>query len=74
MLDSLVAVAIAGTMSIALELGADGEVRSPMAIAVIGSFTTSTLLTLVVFPVLFIYVDGFYHWLGRSFRKLLKHN
>ncbi len=35
---------IAGMMPIALQLGADGEVRSPMAIAVIGGFTTSTLL------------------------------
>ena len=50
---------IAGMMPIALEFGADGEVRSPMAIAVIGGFTTSTLLTLVVVPVLFTYVDGF---------------
>ncbi|MEO1004568.1 MAG: efflux RND transporter permease subunit [Cyanobacteria bacterium J06638_38] len=50
---------IAGMMPIALELGADGEVRSPMAIAVIGGFTTSTLLTLVVVPVLFTYVDSF---------------
>ena len=65
---------IAGMTPIALELGADGEVRSPMAIAVIGGFTTSTLLTLVVVPVLFTYVDGFYHWLGKLFRKMLKGN
>ena len=32
--------------------------RSPMAIAVIGGFTTSTLLTLVVVPVIFTYIDG----------------
>ena len=50
---------IAGMIPIALEFGADGEVRSPMAIAVIGGFTTSTLLTLVVVPVLFTYVDSF---------------
>ncbi len=50
---------IAGMMPIALQFGADGEVRSPMAIAVIGGFTTSTLLTLVVVPVLFTYVDSF---------------
>ena len=56
---------IAGMMPIALELGADGEVRSPMAIAVIGGFTTSTLLTLVVVPVLFTYVDSFIRWLGK---------
>ena len=49
---------IAGMIPIALEFGADGEVRSPMAIAVIGGFTTSTLLTLVVVPVLFTYVDS----------------
>ncbi|MEA5470786.1 efflux RND transporter permease subunit, partial [Spirulina sp. 06S082] len=42
---------IAGMIPIALEFGGDGEVRSPMAIAVIGGFTTSTLLTLVVIPV-----------------------
>lgn len=58
---------IAGMMPIALEWGADGEVRSPMAIAVIGGFTTSTLLTLVVVPVLFTYVDNFMEWLGKLF-------
>ncbi|MBP0020851.1 MAG: efflux RND transporter permease subunit [Cyanobacteria bacterium SBLK] len=49
---------IAGMTPIALEFGGDGEVRSPMAIAVIGGFTTSTLLTLVVIPVVFTYVDN----------------
>ena len=58
---------VAGMMPIALELGADGEVRSPMAIAVIGGFTTSTLLTLVVVPVLFTYVDNLIHWLSKFF-------
>jgi multidrug efflux pump subunit AcrB len=53
---------IAGMMPIALEIGAGGEVRSPMAISVIGGFSTSTMLTLVVVPVLFTYVDGF--WRG----------
>lgn len=56
---------IAGMTPIALAFGADGEVRSPMAIAVIGGFTTSTLLTLVVVPVLFTYVDSFVQWLGK---------
>ncbi|MEO0835895.1 MAG: efflux RND transporter permease subunit [Cyanobacteria bacterium J06642_3] len=56
---------IAGMMPIALELGADGEVRSPMAIAVIGGFTTSTLLTLVVVPVLFTYVDSLIRWTSK---------
>ena len=50
---------IAGMMPIALELGAAGEVRSPMAITVIGGYSTSTLLTLVVVPVLFSFTDNF---------------
>ncbi len=57
---------IAGMIPIALEWGADGEVRSPMAIAVIGGFTTSTLLTLVVVPVLFTYVDNLVRWIRKT--------
>ncbi|MFE4108200.1 efflux RND transporter permease subunit [Almyronema epifaneia] len=49
---------VAGMVPIALEIGAGGETRSPMAIAVIGGFTLSTLLTLVVVPVFFTYVDS----------------
>lgn len=54
---------IAGTVPLALGIGAGAEVRSPMGIAVLGGFTTSTLLTLLVVPVLFSYVDNFQHWL-----------
>ena len=49
---------VAGMVPIALEIGAGGETRSPMAIAVIGGFSTSTLLTLVVVPVFFTYISG----------------
>jgi hydrophobe/amphiphile efflux-1 (HAE1) family protein len=49
---------IAGMVPIALGIGAGAEVRSPMAIAVIGGLMTSTLLTLIVVPVLFTYVDA----------------
>jgi hydrophobe/amphiphile efflux-1 (HAE1) family protein len=59
---------IAGMVPIALAWGADGEVRSPMAIAVIGGFSTSTLLTLVVVPVLYTYIDNLVRWLGRLFK------
>ncbi len=60
---------IAGMIPIALGLGAGSQVRSPMAMAVIGGLMTSTLLTLVVIPVIFTYVDGFLIWifkLGRG--------
>ncbi|HEY9817135.1 MAG TPA: efflux RND transporter permease subunit, partial [Candidatus Obscuribacterales bacterium] len=56
---------IAGMIPIALEIGADAETRSPMAIAVIGGMATATLLTLVVVPVIFTYIDGFQWRMGR---------
>ena len=49
---------MAGMVPIALAIGAGGDTRSPMAIAVIGGFSTSTLLTLVVVPVFFTYISG----------------
>jgi hydrophobe/amphiphile efflux-1 (HAE1) family protein len=58
---------IAGMMPIALELGAAGEVRSPMAITVIGGYSTSTLLTLLVVPVLFSFMDNFNRRILRFF-------
>ncbi len=60
---------IAGMMPIALGLGAGSETRSPMAIAVIGGFITSTLLTLVVVPVIFTYIDNFQTRLLRLFHR-----
>ncbi len=50
---------IAGMLPIALGIGAGSEARAPMAICVIGGLITSTLLTLVVVPVVFTYVDDF---------------
>ena len=48
----------AGMLPIALGLGAaDSSFRSPMAIAVIGGLITSTVLSLLVVPVVFTYVD-----------------
>ncbi|PZO42505.1 MAG: ABC transporter permease [Shackletoniella antarctica] len=60
---------MAGMVPIALELGAGGETRSPMAIAVIGGFTTSTLLTLVVVPVLFTYIEQVNGAIGKLFAR-----
>lgn len=63
---------IAGMLPIALEIGADGATRSPMAIAVIGGFTTSTLLTLIVVPVIFTYIDNFWTWIKSLFTEKKK--
>lgn len=49
---------IAGMAPLALGIGADASFRQPMAIAVIGGLLTSTLLSLLVVPVIFEMVDG----------------
>ena len=49
---------IAGMLPVALALGEGGAFRAPMARAVIGGLITSTLLTLVVVPVAYTYLDG----------------
>lgn len=61
----------AGMLPIAIGFGAaDPSFRSPMAIAVIGGLFTSTVLSLLVVPVVFEYVDDLEHWSRRKFRQL----
>ncbi len=59
---------IAGTLPLALGIGVGSEVRQPMGIAIMGGFTTSTLLTLVVVPVIFSYIDNFQTWIKNILR------
>ena len=59
---------IAGTLPLALGIGAGSEVRQPMGIAILGGFTTSTLLTLLVVPVIFSYIDNFQTWIMHTLR------
>jgi multidrug efflux pump subunit AcrB len=47
----------AGMMPIAMGFGVDPSFRAPMATAVIGGLITSTLLSLLIVPVVFSYVD-----------------
>ncbi|MBW4518483.1 MAG: efflux RND transporter permease subunit [Scytolyngbya sp. HA4215-MV1] len=51
------AATILGMMPIALGLGAGAELRAPMAITIIGGLITSTLLSLIVVPVLYTLLD-----------------
>jgi multidrug efflux pump subunit AcrB len=60
---------ITGMLPIALGIGAGSQVRSPMAIAIIGGLMSSTLLTLIVVPVIFTYIDRVQHFV---FNRLLK--
>ncbi|MDD2667975.1 efflux RND transporter permease subunit, partial [Zoogloea sp.] len=57
----------AGMLPIAMGLGADPSFRAPMAIAVIGGLITSTLLSLLVVPAVYTYVDDLEVLLARIF-------
>ncbi|MDP8566354.1 efflux RND transporter permease subunit [Methylophilus aquaticus] len=63
----------AGMMPIALGLSADPSFRAPMAITVIGGLITSTVLSLVVIPVLYTYVDDLLGWVRGLARLARKH-
>jgi HAE1 family hydrophobic/amphiphilic exporter-1 len=56
---------IFGMIPLALGLGEGGEQRSPMGQAVIGGVITSGLLTLVVVPVIYTYLDDLADWVKR---------
>jgi multidrug efflux pump subunit AcrB len=60
----------AGMLPLALGWSGDPSFRAPMAIAVIGGLITSTLLSLLVVPAVFTYVDDFQKWLAAKMRSL----
>jgi multidrug efflux pump subunit AcrB len=59
----------AGMLPIAMGFGADPSFRAPMAIAVIGGLISSTLLSLLVVPAVYTYVDDFEAFLARSVQR-----
>ncbi|MFH0812496.1 MAG: efflux RND transporter permease subunit [Pseudomonadota bacterium] len=50
---------MAGVIPVALGIGVGSESRQPMAIAIAGGMFSSTLLTLVVVPIIYSYLDDF---------------
>lgn len=61
----------AGMMPIAFGFGAaDPSFRSPMSIAVIGGLITSTVLSLLVVPAVFTYIDDIEHGIRRLGNRL----
>ncbi len=56
-----------GMVPLAFALSEGAEQRAPMGQAVIGGVITSSLLTLVVVPVIYCYLDDFSNWLRRRF-------
>jgi HAE1 family hydrophobic/amphiphilic exporter-1 len=62
---------MAGMLPTALSLGKGSEFRQPMAIAVIGGLITSTVLSLLLVPVVYEFVDDFERWLVRLMGRLV---
>jgi HAE1 family hydrophobic/amphiphilic exporter-1 len=56
---------IFGMVPLAFALSEGSEQRAPMGQAVIGGVMASSLLTLVVVPVVYCYLDDLGNWLGR---------
>jgi HAE1 family hydrophobic/amphiphilic exporter-1 len=59
---------IFGMVPLAFGLAEGSEQRAPMGQAVIGGIITSSLLTLVVVPVIYTYLDDFAAWARRKWR------
>jgi HAE1 family hydrophobic/amphiphilic exporter-1 len=60
---------IFGMVPLAFALSEGSEQRAPMGQAVIGGVITSSLLTLVVVPVMYCYMDDLANWAMRLWRK-----
>lgn len=60
------AATILGMVPIILGLGAGSELRSPMAVAIAGGLVSSTLLSLIVVPVVYTIIDD---WFPRSHKR-----
>lgn len=60
---------VLGMIPIALGLGAGSELRQPLAVAIIGGLLTSTLLSLIVVPVLYSLLEDGWHQLTRKSKR-----
>ena len=61
----------AGMLPTAFALEKGAEFRQPMAVAVIGGLMTSTMLSLVLVPVVYEFVDDFEQWLKPKLARLI---
>ena len=61
----------AGMLPTAMALEKGAEFRQPMAVAVIGGLITSTILSLVLVPVVYEFVDDFEQWLKPKLARLV---
>jgi len=62
---------VAGTIPIAIGLNEASKQRTSMGIAIIGGLISSTILTLIVVPAVYLYIDRFRLWASRMFFKVV---
>ena len=58
-----------GSLPVAIGLSEGGEIRQPMSVAVIGGLFTSTLLTLLVIPVVYLILDDIMDGVKAKYRR-----
>ena len=63
---------IAGTLPVAIGLNESSSQRTSLGIVVIGGLISSTILTLVVIPAVFSYIDRFRIWVKQKLEKLVE--
>ncbi len=62
---------VGGMLPLALALESGGEFRAPMAIAVIGGLISSTLLSLIFVPAVFVLIDDLAGFIWRVFSRFV---
>ena len=62
---------VGGMLPAALGLDSGGEFRAPMAVAVIGGLISSTILSLVFVPAVFVLLDDVAQWIWRFFGRFI---
>jgi Cu/Ag efflux pump CusA len=64
----------AGMLPAAVGVGDGGELRAPMAIAVIGGLLASTVLSLLFIPAVYTIMDDLSHQVASLFRRIIRPN
>ena len=63
---------IAGMIPVAIGLNEASRPRKGLGIAIIGGTISSTVLTLVVIPAAFLFIDRFESWFRKNFNRYVR--